>query len=127
MELLTPDEYLKTNEQKQLYNTYEVTFQSLPLFTAIGGFFYRNLITTLTPADGYGAYPAPVVNFGMDKKAVKFRKIGQRTRCRCFINDQYLDAVRKRRSGIKRYKYVTPYPNPVPDDPEMKYGMGVLL
>lgn len=126
MELLTPDEYLKTNEQKQLYKTYEVNVSKLAAgATAIGGFFTKANNKSLTPADGYRAYPAPVVNSGMDMKAVRdLGKLANELDVDALLTINTLTQLEKGEVGLKGISMSLHAPNPVPDDPEMKYGMG---
>jgi len=126
MELLTPDEYLKTDAQKQLYNTYEVSVSKLASGTsAISSFFLKSNNKSLTPVDGYKTYPAPVVNFGMDMRAVRdLGKLANELDVDAFLTINTLTQLEKGVVGLKGINMSLHAPNPVPNDPEMKYGMG---
>jgi hypothetical protein len=126
MELLTPEEYLKTDAQKQVYNTYEVNISKLAAgATAIGGFFTKSNNKSLTPVDGYRVYPAPVVNFGQDMKVVRdLGKLANELDVDGFLTINTLTQLEKGEVGLKGISMSLHAPNPVPNDPEMKYGLG---
>lgn len=126
MKLLTPDEYLQTDAQRQVYKTYEVEISRLAGgVSAISSFFTKADSKSLTPVKGYRAFPAAIVNLGMDMKAVRdLGKLAKQLGVDALLTVNTLTQLEKGEVGLKGITMALHAPNPVPDDPDMKYGMG---
>jgi len=126
MILLTPDEYLLTDAQRERYKTYDVEISRLAGgVSAISGFFTKADSKSLTAAKGYRPYPAAIVNLGMDMRAVRdLGKLAKELGVDALLTINTLTQLEKGDVGLKGITMSLHAPNPVPDDPDMKYGIG---
>jgi hypothetical protein len=126
MVLLTPNEYLKTEEQRELYKSYKPEISKLAGGVSImSSFFTKSDEKSLTAADGYRAFPAAIVNLGMDMKAVRdLGKLAKELGVDALLTINTLTQLEKGDVGLKGITMSLHAPNPVPDDPDMKYGIG---
>lgn len=126
MELLTPEEFLVTEEQKQLYENAEINISKLAAgVTGVTSVILKRDNKGLVTADGFRLYSEPVVNNGMDMRAVRdLGKLANMLGVDAFLTVNTLTQLEKEEVGLKGVTMTLHSPNPVPDDPEMKYGLG---
>jgi hypothetical protein len=126
MELLTPEEFLVTEEQKQIYENTEINISKFAAgVTGVTSVLLKRDNKGLVTADGYRLYSEPIVNNGMDMRAVRdLGKLANELDVDAFLTINTLTQLEKGVVGLKGINMSLHAPNPVPNDPEMKYGMG---
>jgi hypothetical protein len=125
IELLTPVEFL-TEETVEIYTNFEVTTSAL----GTGALKAANYLQgeeekSIVAATGYRVFPAATILGGTDPKVIKsMAELTKKLGLDALLCVQIVTQKEKEDVGISAIRITLHGPNPIPDHPKMKYGMG---
>jgi len=126
MELLIPEEYITTEEQAQVYNSYEIEVSKLASATLkAANYLTKQWDKSYVAVDNYRVFAEPTVINGMDMKVTRsMGPLAEQLGVDALLTVQILTSKEKTDVGLNAVRMALHSPNPVPDDPAINYGLG---
>lgn len=126
MELLIPGEYLTDDAKMDTYLNYEMELsKAVTAALDAANFFTKSNEKSIVAADGYRVFPAATQLGGVDPKAIKsMAELCQEFGVDALLTVQIVTIKDNEQIGLKAIRIALHGPNPVPDHPDIKYGLG---
>lgn len=123
--LLTPVEYL-TDETLEIYDNFHIeTSKMASAVLASANYLQGQSEKSIVSATGYKVFPAPTVLSGTDPKVISsMADLANQLGVDALLTVQIVTKKEKNEIGLSAIRISLHGPNPVPDDPNVKYGMG---
>lgn len=123
--LLTPKEYL-TNETLEIYDNFQIETSKMgSAVLASANYLQGQSEKSIVAATGYKVFPAPTVLNGTDPKVISsMADLANQLGLDALLTVQIVTRKEKNEIGLSAIRISLHGPNPVPDDPNVKYGLG---
>ncbi|MGW8123555.1 hypothetical protein ACV07N_12920 [Roseivirga echinicomitans] len=129
IELLTPMEYLTDDSMIDTYSDYQVEIsKAVSAILSAADYLNKEEEKSIVAATGYRVYPAAVQLGGTDPKVIKsMADLTQKLKVDALLTVQIVTVKEKEQIGLKAIRIALHSPNPVPDHPDIKYGLGSYM
>ena len=123
--LLTPEEYL-TEETLEIYDNFQIETSKMgSAVLASANYLQGQSEKSIVAATGYKVFPAPTVLSGTDPKVISsMADLANQLGVDALLTVQIVTRKEKNKIGLSAIRISLHGPNPVPDDPKVKYGLG---
>lgn len=128
IELLTPVEFL-TEETYEIYTDFEVTTSAIGTSALkVTNYLQGQEEKSIVAASGYRVFPAATILGGTDPKAIKsLAELAKKLGLDALLCVQIVTQKEKEDVGVSAIRMALHAPNPVPDDSNIKYGLGKYM
>ncbi len=126
IDLLIPGEYLTDDAKMDTYLNYEMELsKAVTAALNAADFFSKSKEKSIVAATGYRVFPAATQLGGVDPKTINsMADLCQKLGVDALLTVQIVTIKTKEEIGLKGIRLALHAPNPVPDHPDIKYGLG---